>query len=656
MRVSAFLAALIVVGSCAPAETMPPGSPTAAASGAPAQSVPSEGRPIVMQVYEIPTMSNYGRIYAGGVTAYQLISRMVQAALFRYDGSLAAVPDLAAGPCTVAADLVTITCSLRTAAFHDGSAVTAQDVAYSYELANSRECSFNTCLTGRLRSIEAVDAKTIRFVLAAPYAPFLSSAVADLFVDPRAEVERAYESFSAQARGRDPGALDALAGVIRQGLESASPDCTSSSAEAERTLTGLGATPADRRLFKVFGGRGIDDCAYADYLAASLEQAGRSLRAEGIDAVAAAYPILAFNSFADLPIGAGPWRVGALDPEQGLVLERNDAYHHGAPVTGEIRIQVMQDSEEIRTSLVEGRLDWVPGEGRPGQFAALRGEDSLKLTEYPAFVYFALQYNLRPGRLFSDRNLRQAVELCIDKERIVEAALPGSTTIYSPIPPASWAYQSGLARPRDTQAARRLIEASGWSASDDGIYERGGSRLSFEVVVRADFAPAVALLDRASARLRDCGIDMAPRPVDFRDALAMIFTFPHLIPGSSEPFEAYLGGWGMGFDPDVSDLFHSSRITTDAQTGPPNYNYIGFSEPRVDDLLDRGLATYGQAERTEIYRELQRVLAEEQPYLFMSAIGLQEALDVDLSSSAGQLDLRSPTWWWQLETLVNPAE
>jgi ABC-type transport system substrate-binding protein len=149
---------------------------------------------------------------------------------------------------------------------------------------------------------------------------------------------------------------------------------------------------------------------------------------------------------------------------------------------------------------------------------------------------------------------------------------------------------------------------------------------------------------------------MAPRPVDFQDAITMIYTFPHLIPGSSDPFEAYMGGWGMAFDPDVSEQFHSSRITTEARSGPPNYNYIGFSDPRVDDLLDRGLATYGQTQRAEIYRELQRVLAEEQPYLFIAAIGTQEALDADLTSSTGQLDLRSPTWWWQLEALVNPAE
>ncbi|MBA3779582.1 MAG: hypothetical protein H0X16_09860 [Chloroflexi bacterium] len=580
---------------------------------------------------------------------------MIHAALYRYDASLAAVPDLAAEPCDVADDLVTITCSLRAATFHDGSPVTAEDVVYEYQLANSQACVFVTCLAGRLRGAVAVDAQTVRFTLERPYAPFVSSILADILIEPRRQIETAYKAVAERAKGADPAPLEAVAGRIREGLGAAEPDCESSLEAGEKALTEIGVELADRRLFVIFLGRGFDACAYAEHLAGSLDQAARSLGASGLDAVAAAYPLLPFQTFNELPIGAGPWRVRDFNPETGLTLESHAAHHHGAPATPEIRVRVMQAQEEIHGALADGSLDWLPFE-RPGEHVSLREIPSIKFAEYPTFAYGAVQYNLRPGRLFADRNLRQAVELCIDKERIVQASVGGGVAIYSPIPPASWAYQPGLARPRDVAGARQLIEASGWEAGDDGVYARGTSRLAAEIVLRADIPPAMALVDRIALQLRDCGIELTPRGVDFRDALGMLETFPHVVPGSSEPFDVYFGGWAMGYDPDVTEIFHSSRITSETQGGPPYFNYVGFSDTRVDALLDEGLQTYDQARRTEIYRELQRVLAEEQPYLFVSAIPGREPIDADLATTGEELDLESPNWWWQLETLVNPDE
>jgi ABC-type transport system substrate-binding protein len=83
---------------------------------------------------------------------------------------------------------------------------------------------------------------------------------------------------------------------------------------------------------------------------------------------------------------------------------------------------------------------------------------------------------------------------------------------------------------------------------------------------------------------------------------------------------------------------------------------MGFSNPRVDQLLDDGIATYDQRERARIYRELQQVLADEQPVLFAWGQRAQEAMDSRLRLTDGPLDLRTRMWWWQLEKLVLPAD
>jgi ABC-type oligopeptide transport system substrate-binding subunit len=79
---------------------------------------------------------------------------------------------------------------------------------------------------------------------------------------------------------------------------------------------------------------------------------------------------------------------------------------------------------------------------------------------------------------------------------------------------------------------------------------------------------------------------------------------------------------------------------------------MGFSNPRVDELLDQGIATYDRRERARIYRELQELLAEEHPVLFGWAAGIQEALDARIGLTDGELNLSSRQWFWQLEKLV----
>jgi ABC-type transport system substrate-binding protein len=638
-----WVALLFLIGACS---TNPP-TPTPAAPSATAL----RSEPITMHSYGVRSVSNV--VFSGGSSPLSdlRLVRMVHTSLYRYDASLAALPDLAAEPCAVADDLVTVTCTLRPGMFHDGSRVTSADVAYTYGLANSTECRFVACLVGRLREITAVDERTVRFVLQEPYAPFLTTGLADLFVEPRTQIETAFAAFAEQASGTDTGELDAIRQRLRAGLEAPELDCESQLEPAEAALREAGIEPSDRSLFVVLGGTGFDACSYADHLMLALDSVSSSIRATGFDAVAAVYPFLPFATMRQIPVGAGPWRIAQFGAA-GLTLARHESYHGTLPAIPEIRVRTIQEDDVIQGALADGSLDWLPDLLALGE-EAVRDTPGIRIARYPSFAYGALQFNVRDGRLFADRNLRQAVTLCIDKERIVEASTPGATAIYSPIPPGSWAYQPGLARERDVDAARLLIQASGWAVGSDGIYERDGSRLAAEVVLRADIPPVLAIVDRIVSQVRDCGIELTPHPVVFPDALRMIVTPPHLAPSGSEPFDVYFGGWSMGFDPDVSDIFHSRSIPSEPEGG---LNYIGFSNPRVDDLLDEGLRTYDRPRRAEIYRELQRVLDEEQPYLFMAAIAGVEAIDDDMTSTPGELQLNSPEWWWQLEALVNPGE
>ena len=76
-------------------------------------------------------------------------------------------------------------------------------------------------------------------------------------------------------------------------------------------------------------------------------------------------------------------------------------------------------------------------------------------------------------------------------------------------------------------------------------------------------------------------------------------------------FEAVLLGWSLSRDPDLYDLFHSSK------TRPGEYNFVDYANPTVDLLLEAGRRTFDQEERRRIYREIHRILNEDQPYTFL---------------------------------------
>jgi peptide/nickel transport system substrate-binding protein len=241
------------------------------------------------------------------------------------------------------------------------------------------------------------------------------------------------------------------------------------------------------------------------------------------------------------------------------------------------------------------------------------------------------------------------MELCIDKEETVAAATGGQgAPIYSPISPSVWTYEPGLRAPvRDPDAARQLIEESGWTAGDDGIYRRGDERLATAVPVR-DNPQWIRFVELLAVQVRDCGIELTLQPMDFPDLVATV-EWPLIAPGADEQWDALFSAWITTPDPDATDLFHSRAVVT--ASNPFGFNFMGYSSAESDALLDRARSTYDPRERARLYREHQRVLANDRPMLFAWSALIREPRSSRFESTVGPLRTDTATWWWELETL-----
>ena len=582
----------------------------------------------------------------------ELASQLVYNGLYRLDASMDAVPDLAAEPCVVAADAVTISCRLVETTFHDGSPLTADDVAFTYELglqdpACLREPFSGLCLGSQIESVVALDDRTVQFRLVKPDATFLSVTLATVMIESRAVVEDAFAAIAERAPQLDAAKFVRAADDIDAQFELAEPDCLASLEAGAALLASAGVEPLPAHQFHGPDGS-IDHCMQAQWTAILLRAIGASLGATGLAAIAAAYQALSFNR---APIGTGPYRFLGADGPRAL-FEAFDGYHHGRPATRQIDLRIHRDPVEGVEAMRTGELHWFPIPlFAPELRFQLDDLPNVRIATFAERAYVMLAYNLRDGMLFADRDLRRAVELCIDKPATVDAATDGGgEVLYGPISPISWAYETDLPRPaRDVAAARGLIEGAGWTEGPDGVYVRNGRRLSAEIFVNASDSQRIEFFDLVSAQTRACGMELTVVPADRETALAPLEEYPHVPGGYDRPFEAMSLGWIQEFDPH-DPLWHSRSMTS--AENPVDFNFMGFSDPRVDELIDQGLASSDQRERARIYRELQRIIADESPVLFGWADRVHEALDTRLGMVDGELELTSRFWPWQLEKLV----
>ncbi|MDD2336991.1 MAG: peptide-binding protein [Geobacteraceae bacterium] len=307
------------------------------------------------------------------------------------------------------------------------------------------------------------------------------------------------------------------------------------------------------------------------------------------------------------PVGTGPYRLKEWVAGQKVVLESYHEYFEGRPYIDRYIYRIIPDSSTMYMELKSGGLDMMAL--TPVQFA--RQTNSAKFTSrfrkyrYPSSTYVYLGYNLRHP-LFKDRKVRQALTSAINKEEIIQGVLLGMGQIaHGPYKPGTWAYSPEV---RDfgynPAKARELLAEAGWKdRNSEGTLVKNGRPFRFTILTNQGNIERLKAAQIIQQRLKDVGIEVKIRVVEWASFLSQFID-----PGN---FEAVILGWTITPDPDLFDVWHSSK------TGPKELNFIGFKNPEMDSLIEKGRSTFDQDKRRECYFRIQEILAEEQPYTFL---------------------------------------
>ncbi len=476
-RLLAIALGLCMLGSaCSPAPSptaSPPASPSPSASPAPAfadtirVALPDCG------CGPLGPFDN-GTSPVGGDPRAETINSFVQDALYRWDPHASPTPSLASS-CEPSTNGLTITCQLIQAMFSNGQPLTAADVAFTYRLMavqtpiasplTGEPCLADVgfgCLSDVLDSVEVVDPHAIVFHLKRPNAQFVALALPGIWIDSEAVVRAASEDVRSKASVVGARTLQGGADQVAKELAKQQPSCEGLLPDASQLVARSGLFLPDRAEYQTLNGGAFDACAYAGTLGSELTMATASLAANDLTAIALVYPALGLGR---APIGAGPYKVTAYKPNDRLELTAVDSYHGGPPQTRHYIVQFYPDEPSAAKAVADGRADWVELLLRSSdQFPELTGQANLRTGKAPNPDYLSLTYNVRPGQVFSDVRLRQAMEQCIDMESIAAAATGGNYIVANgEVPPGFWMYDEALPTPRrDVGAAKREIEASGW--------------------------------------------------------------------------------------------------------------------------------------------------------------------------------------------------
>ena len=311
--------------------------------------------------------------------------------------------------------------------------------------------------------------------------------------------------------------------------------------------------------------------------------------------------------FSRKAIGSGPFKFKRWISDERIDLLANKDYYLDGPYIDRYIYKIISDPATIFLELQVEDIDLAPLS--PLQYTKLATTKHFKNKfdkyEYPGSIYVYMGYNLNRD-IFKDKRVRQALNYAVDKQEIIDGILLGKGKVSTgPFSPKSWAYNNEV-KPiiYDKQKALNLFKKAGWADSDsDGFLDKDGKIFEFTIITNHGNDKRINTAQIIQQRLKDIGIKVHIRVYEWGLFISEFIT--------KHDFDALILGWNTPEEPDCYDIWHSSK------TKQGEFNFISYKNPVIDDLLLKGRREFDQNKRKQIYNKIQKILYEDQPYMFL---------------------------------------
>lgn len=301
------------------------------------------------------------------------------------------------------------------------------------------------------------------------------------------------------------------------------------------------------------------------------------------------------------PVGVGPWKFQDWTTGQSVTLVRNDAYNwapsffenKGKAYPDKLVYKFITDPQTMLAALDSGSID-VLYNANPKDAERYRNNNQFQILEADQQgLGLFIEMNTE-NELLKDKNVRTAINMAINKDAIIKAAINGEgTAAYGPLSSTIFGYDPkvkdyGIKYNQDK--ASKLLESSGWSKNSEGILEKDGKKLEFDL---SSFSTQTQSAQIVQAMLKDVGIKINIKQMETGTLIQ----------------KASQGEYDLAFltyaysDPDILYLlFHSSQIG--------GLNHVRVKNPELDALLEKGRTTTNPEERKQVYADIQKIIVD----------------------------------------------
>lgn len=298
------------------------------------------------------------------------------------------------------------------------------------------------------------------------------------------------------------------------------------------------------------------------------------------------------------PMGTGPFKFSSYVEDQEIVLNAYDQYFEGRPSFNRLRIKIVPDNSTRESELRKGTVDLaINADFDPVTVESLQQAPGVKVIIADGTNLAHLGVNLLDPILKNPR-VRQALAYALDRETLIREVLRGQAKPAASLLPLTQAAYEREARSYNYDPARanQLLDEAGFKAVND--------QPRFKLTLKTStLSIARKIGETLQAQLRRVGINLELQALE-RQKLTQDMT-----DGNFQLYYNVMVGGNQSTDM-FRFVYHSRSI-------PPNgQNRSRYNNPQMDKLLDESL-TAGSERRQQIFSQVQKMLAEELPQIYL---------------------------------------